>query len=269
MDKATVGGLVLAWVALMGSALMEGAPLGTFLNLPAFILIVGGTLGVTMMSYPLEVTLGIGRVTKNAIFSKHLDLSGTIKLIVSLAEKARREGLLALESSVEKIEDAFLKKGVQLVADGFDMQITRSIMETELTFIEERHKQGEGFYSTMGGFSPTLGIIGTVLGLVNALRELEDPSKMGAAIAGAFIATFYGVSFANLIFLPLGNKLKARNEEEALVRNAMIEGILSIEAGDNPRITEEKLKVFLPPKERVSAIAEKGATAKSEAAGAT
>lgn len=266
MDKATVVGLVMAWVALVGSALWEGTHLSALINAPAFMLIVGGTLGVTMMSYPLKTTLNIGKVLKNAFFEKHMDLAETIRTLVRFSERARREGLLVLESEVAKIQDEFLKKGIQLVADGFDMQVTRAILENDLEHIEERHHEGEGFFSTMGGYAPTLGIIGTVLGLVHALGQLEDPSKMGAAIAGAFIATFYGVSFANLIFLPLGAKLKARNAEETLVRQAMIEGIISIEAGDNPRITEEKLKVFLAPEKRTGVQREKSA-ARSEAAG--
>jgi chemotaxis protein MotA len=265
MDKATVGGLVLAWGALLGSVFMEGGKLGAFLNLPAFILIVGGSLGVTMVSFPLRTTTGILKVVKVAFFEKHVDLAGTIKTMVGFAEKARREGLLALESEVAKINDEFLRKGVQLAADGFDMQVTRNILETELDSVQERHQVGESFFGTLGGFAPTLGIIGTVFGLVHALGQLEDPAKMGAAIASAFIATLYGVCFANMIFLPLGNKLKLANQEELLVRQAMMEGILSIEAGDNPRITEEKLKVFLPPATRAKLERAKAAPAQSEA----
>jgi chemotaxis protein MotA len=267
MDTATVGGLVLAWGALIASLYMEGGHLGNFANLPAFILIVGGSFGVTIVAFPLSAMKSLVSVTRNAFFEKKMELSDTIRTIVKFSEKARKEGLLALESEVAKIDDDFLKKGIQLVADGFDMQVTRSILETELNFLEERHKTGETFYATLGGFAPTLGIIGTVLGLVHALGQLEDPSKMGSAIAGAFIATLYGVSFANMIFLPIGSKLKVRHQDEMLIRQVMIEGILSIEAGDNPRITEEKLKVFMPPKARAGVERDKVAQARSTAQG--
>jgi chemotaxis protein MotA len=247
MDIATVGGLLLAWSALFISVFMEGGNIGMFLNIPALILILGGSLGATVISFSMDTIKGLVPVLKNAFFAKKIDTAEVIRTLVGLAEKARREGLLSLESEVENIDDPFLRKGIQLVADAFDMELTKSILETELSYIEERHKIGESVFTTLGGFSPTLGIIGTVLGLVHALSKLEDPSTMGAAIASAFLATFYGISFANLIFLPIGNKLKARNQEEILMREAMIEGILSIQAGDNPRIIEEKLKVFLAP----------------------
>jgi chemotaxis protein MotA len=158
------------------------------------------------------------------------------------------------------VDDNFLKKGIQLVVDGTDIELVRNILETDLSFLETRHKLGEGLFTTMGGFSPTLGIIGTVMGLVHALSTIESATKTAQAIAVAFIATFYGISFANLIFLPIANKLKAKTAEEVLLREVMIEGILSISAGDNPRIVEEKLKAFLSPKEQA---------AKEEAAGGT
>jgi chemotaxis protein MotA len=253
MDKATIGGLLLAVVAIIGSAILEGSPMAALVNLPAFMLIVGGTLGVTITSFSMSTAVDVVRIVKNAFYSKKLDLHKTVGLLVRYAEIARKEGILALEAEVSKIEDPFLKKGLQLVTDGVDIKVTEDILESDLNHVEERHHVGEAFLSTMGGYAPTLGIIGTVLGLVNALGRLEDPSEMGHAIASAFIATLYGVAFANVVFLPLGAKLKVCSQEEVLVRQAVIAGILSIVVGDNPRITEEKLKVFLSPKKREGA----------------
>jgi chemotaxis protein MotA len=227
-----------------------------FLQLSAFFIVFGGTLGATIISYPWPVFKNILTVLKQAFFSKEMDPSSVIQTLVGFASKARREGLLGLEDEIANVDDAFLKKGIQLVVDGTDIELVRSILETDLTFLETRHKMGEGMFTTMGGFSPTLGIIGTVMGLVNALGQIETATKVAHSIAVAFIATFYGISFANLIFLPLGNKLKAKTADEVLIREVMIEGILSISAGDNPRIVEEKLKAFLSPKEQETKAAE-------------
>jgi len=191
--------------------------------------------------------------------------SDVIQTLVGFATKARREGLLGLEDEIAQVNDNFLKKGIQLVVDGTDIELVRSILETDLSFLETRHKMGEGVFGTLGGFAPTLGIIGTVMGLVNALSSLENASKVAGAIAVAFIATFYGIGFANLIFLPLSFKLKAKSAEEVLIREVMIEGILSISAGDNPRIVEEKLKAFLSPKEQ--AVKAEGAEGEGGAPG--
>ncbi|MDD5308942.1 MAG: flagellar motor protein [Deltaproteobacteria bacterium] len=250
MDIATIGGLILAWTAVVASALMEGTNMRALASVPAVLLVVVGSLGATMIGFPIQTVKNLPSILRNAFFGRKLDLSENIRQIVSLAEKARRAGILALEDEADQIKDPFLRKGVQLAVDGFDIEETRGILENELANLDARHKVGEAFFATMGGFSPTLGIIGTVLGLVNALGKLDSPSEMGEAIAAAFVATLYGVSVANLAFLPIGAKLKARNDAEMLVREAMVVGILAIEAGEAPRNIEEKLRVFLAPRER-------------------
>jgi chemotaxis protein MotA len=184
--------------------------------------------------------------------SKHEDVSQTIKMLVGFAERARREGLLALEDEAKDVDDVFLKKGIQLAIDGTDPELVRDIMQTDIAFLGTRHHAGSSFFATMGGFAPTLGVIGTVSGLVHMLANLSDPGSMGPSIAAAFIATLYGVSSANLVFLPLSNKLKHVSAEEVQVREIVMEGILSIQSGDNPRIVEEKLKAFLSPKLRAA-----------------
>jgi chemotaxis protein MotA len=251
MDLATVIGLVLAWGAFFGSVLLEGGDLKAFANPSAIILVFGGTLGATMIGFPLSEITSIPNIIKHAFTSHEEDSAVIISKLVLFAERARREGLLALEEEARDITDPFLKKGVQLAVDGTDPELVRVIMQTEIAYLEERHNSGANVFLTMGGFSPTLGVIGTVAGLVHMLANLSDPSSMGPSIASAFIATLYGVSSANLIFLPLGNKLKHRGQGELLLKEIMMEGILAIQAGDNPRVVEEKLKAFLSPKERL------------------
>lgn len=255
MDITTLLGLIVAWGAIVLGIILEGSKVTQFLQLSAFIIIAAGTFGATLISFTLEQMMMLPLIAKNAFFGKSFDIPEVANLIVSLAEKARREGMLALDNELAGINDSFLRNGIQLVVDGNDAQRIRSILETEVAFLEERHKVGENIFMTMGGFAPTLGIIGTVMGLVAALAKgAEDPAETVRAIAVAFLATFYGISFANLIFLPIANKLKLRSEEESLLKQVIIEGVLAIQAGESPRIVEEKLKAFLPPhkRERVS-----------------
>lgn len=250
MDLATLIGLVLAWGAFLGSIIIEGGDLSALINPSAALLVFGGTLGASMICFPLSTVTSLPGVVKNAFLTKKEDVGHLIKTLVGYAEKARREGLLALEDEVHKMDDPFLKKGVQLAIDGTDPELVREIMQTDIQFLGARHHEGANLFGTMGGFAPTLGVIGTVSGLVHMLANLSDPGSMGPSIAAAFIATLYGVCSANLLFLPLGNKLKAISHEEVMVREIMMEGILAIQAGDNPRIVEEKLKAFLSPKIR-------------------
>ncbi len=255
MDTATIVGLVLAWGALIGSVLLEGGQLKSFISIPAAVLVFGGTIGAGMISFKMNSVTGIPGIIRNAFMGKAQDPGAVIKLMVGFAEKARREGLLILEDDVKQLNDEFLQRGIQLAIDGTDPELVREILGTEIQFLESRHKVGAQLFATFGGFAPTLGIIGTVMGLVHMLANLSNPGSMGPAIASAFIATLYGVSSANLIFLPISNKLKTRNEEEVVIREMMVEGIMAIQAGDNPRIVEEKLRAFLAPKIR-KALAE-------------
>ena len=250
MDLATIIGLVLTWGAFLGSILIEGGELSALVNPSAALLVFGGTLGASMVCFPLSTVTGLPNIVKKAFMSKKEDFGQIIKTLVGYAEKARREGLLALEEEAHLVEDPFLKKGIQLAIDGTDPELVREILQTDIAFLGARHHEGANLFGTMGGFAPTLGVIGTVSGLVHMLANLSDPGSMGPSIAAAFIATLYGVCSANLLFLPLSNKLKAVSHEEVLGREIMMEGILAIQAGDNPRIVEEKLKAFLSPKIR-------------------
>ena len=263
MDLATITGLVLGLLGVFGGAVLDGTPIRALFQFAAFIIIFFGTAGATIMSFPFDSIKEFWGVLKKAFQRQELNPGAIVTQLVGFATKARREGLLGLEEEAEAIQDPFLKKGLQLVVDGTDIEMIRNIMETDIAFLESRHKVGESIFGTLGGFAPTLGIIGTVLGLVHALLAFAsgeaDPVALVAAIGTAFIATFYGISFANLIFLPISFKLKQNSQAEVLLREVMLEGILAISAGDNPRIVEEKLKAFLPPKMKMDMEAQKAA----------
>jgi len=250
MDLATVLGMVLGWGSLLVALAIEGGSTKDLLNLSAFVLVIGGTIGATMIAFSYKQMLGMPGVLRNAFFGESADLPRIIRTIVQFARIARRDGILSLEQEANKVDNKFLQTAIQLVVDGTPSEMVREILETEIVSLQERHKIGENVCATMGGFAPTLGIIGTVMGLINMLSKLEDAASMGPAIAAAFIATLYGVALANLVFLPLGSKLKARTAEEILAYDMMLEGVLSIQAGDNPRMVETKLRAFLPPKSR-------------------
>lgn len=255
MDIATVVGLAVAWFGIGFGAYIEEVPAHLIFSYSAFFIVAVGSAGATIISFSWDTTKDAWAITKKAFRKQELDPGAIVSQLVGFATKARREGLLGLEEEAEAIQDPFLKKGLQLVVDGTDIEMIRNIMETDIAFLEARHKIGEGIFGTFGGFSPTLGIIGTVMGLVHALGAFgsggTDPATLVGSIATAFVATFYGISFANLIFLPLSFKLKQNSQQEVLLREVMLEGILAISAGDNPRIVEEKLKAFLPPRMKV------------------
>jgi chemotaxis protein MotA len=255
MDILTLIGLIFGLSCVLGSAAWEGTALGDLLMGPAALLVFGGTTFATITGMGMEDVKALPRVIKVAFFEKKEDPVKLILSLVEFARLARREGLLILEKQVKSIQDPYLKKGIRLLVDGVDPEQVRSILETDLALMVMRHKEGEKFFTTLAGFAPTLGVIGTVMGLVHMLANLNDPGKMGPLIASAFIATLYGVMSANLIFLPLSNKLKSKHAAEMVTKKLMLEGILSIQLGDNPNVTEEKLVAFLPPAERVHAAA--------------
>ncbi len=265
MDLATIIGLLLGFVIVIVVMIMDGgSPAELFANPSAIVLTVGGALAATTASFPLKVATSLPKLVMAAVMGHKADPVAAIEILTQMADKARREGLLALEQESKNLEDDFLRKGVMLVVDGVDPSQVRAIMETEITHMKERHGKGVEFLNSTGGFAPTMGIIGTVMGLITVLQQLDNPSKLGHAIAGAFLATLWGIMSANLIWLPLGGKLKNKSEEEAAYRRMLLEGILALQAGENPRIVREKLSAFLPPKARPS---EQG-RAKAKKAGA-
>jgi len=244
MDLATIIGMITG-VVLLGGAVLLGGNFIIFLSLQSVLIVIGGTLAGTMVSYSLKDVLKIPSLFMIALKEEDLNSREIINILVTFAEKARREGLLALEQDVMEIDDNFLQRGIQLVVDGTDPELVRNILETKLTFLEERHGKGQGIMATMGQLSPAFGMIGTLIGLIQMLSMLDNPNQLGSGMAVALITTLYGALIANLFFIPLSQKLKVRSEEEILMKEVMIEGILSIQAGENPRIVEEKLSSFL------------------------
>ncbi|WHH58941.1 MotA/TolQ/ExbB proton channel family protein [Petroclostridium sp. X23] len=249
MDIATILGFVLGAFFII-FAIANGGPLGWFIDFNSMLIVVGGTLCATMISYPLDKFINSFKTVKHVFQVKQLEPTEIIKRIIGLANIARKEGLLALEEAGAQIDDTFLQKGVLLIVDGTDPELVRNILETELAFIEGRHKESQGIFETMGTLGPAFGMIGTLIGLIQMLQQLDDPSSIGPAMGVALITTFYGTLIANFICSPIAGKLKMRSAEEILLKEVMIEGLLSIQAGENPRIIEEKLKAFLSPKIR-------------------
>ncbi len=249
MDLASVIGLSLALILVIGGIFAGGEPLA-FVDLPSILITVGGTLGAVIMANPMGRIKNIGKVAKIAFFSQTPDMVSMVQTIVSFAEKARREGLLALEADAGELDDEFLSKSIQLVVDGTDPELVKAILDTEISVLEERHAANKGMFDTMGELFPAFGMLGTLIGLVTMLKNLDDPGSLGPGMAVALITTFYGSFMANLVALPISAKLATRSSEETVVRELMVEGVLAIQAGENPRIVEEKLKVFLPPDQR-------------------
>lgn len=260
MDKTTIPGLVFALVALLGGAMMEGTTPDKLLMLPAFIIVFGGTIGAALVSFPLSVALNFGKFFAIVIKEEHHDLNHVVETFVTLADRARREGLLALEQEAASLEP-FTRRGIQMVVDGSDPTLVREILEADIDAMRERHKPGAAIFEAMGGYSPTMGIIGTVMGLVHVLENLSEPDKLGPLIASAFLATLYGIFFANAMFLPLATKLKGKSGEEAHVKQLVVEGVLAVQAGDNPRVVREKLDAYLPPSMRGQAANGRGGAA--------
>ncbi|CAH2214017.1 flagellar motor protein [Tepidibacter aestuarii] len=249
MDLGTLIGIVLGFALIIVSILLNGS-LGAFIDIPSIMIVGGGTIAATLVAYPLPKVKEIIKLTQKVFKDRQSNPNEVIESMIELANKARKEGLLALEESSSGIDDDFIKKGVMLVVDGTDPDLVRTLLETELDFLEERHKSGQGLFETMGSLAPAFGMVGTLIGLINMLKKLDDPSAIGPAMAVALLTTFYGSFLANMIFIPIANKLKIRSREETLEREIIVEGLLSIQAGENPRIIEEKLKAFLPPSMR-------------------
>ena len=251
MDIATILGVISAF-GLVWIAIFMGGGIQLFINIPALMIVVGGTLGATMINYPLRDVFGVFKVVKKALFARNTSVAELIKRFMAFAQKSRKEGILALENEIKEVNDEFLKKGVQLAIDGLEPQEISDILETEVDFVRNRHQLGAEIFSTMGTFSPALGMIGTLIGLVQMLQTMDDPSRIGPAMAVALLTTFYGSIMANIVCLPISGKLRTRSKEEVLTKEMAIQGIVSLTNGDNPRILEQKLQAFIPPNQRES-----------------
>jgi chemotaxis protein MotA len=244
MDITTVGGIVAAiGLILLGQAL-EGGHVGSILQLTAALIIFGGTTGAVMVAFPKKQFMMGMKMVKLAFGEKKTDLGGLAKQIVEFASVARRDGVLALEGKLGEVQDPFLRRALQFVVDGVDAEVTRSTLEAAIEADYEEHIVGAKVWESAGGFAPTIGILGAVLGLIHVMENLNDPSKLGGGIATAFVATVYGVGSANIFFLPFATKIKLKLGAEKERKNLIAEGVLSIQEGLNPRVLEEKLRAF-------------------------
>lgn len=252
MKPATAIGIAVAAGGILMSAIMGGTSPGAFMDVPALLIIVGGTGGVTLASCGMPAMKRIPTLYKLVFGPPEFDLTARVQQLVGFAEQARREGLLALDGHTSEIEDDFTRKGLQLVVDGSDPELVREVMEAEIDGMVARHHEGALPFEKAGGFAPTMGIIGTVMGLVHVLQNLSAPSTLGPSISSAFIATLMGVGSANVIYLPIANRLKQLSKAEVELRTLTLEGILAVQAGDNPRVVAEKLGSFVPPAQRTA-----------------
>jgi chemotaxis protein MotA len=245
LDKATLGGLFLALGGIVLGLLLEGGNLGQVLQPTAAMIVFGGTLGAVLIQFPLPVVLNAGRQLANVFREPQDTARAMISTLVTYANQARRDGIVSLDKELENIHDPFLRRALMLAVDGTEPQELRKIMELELDNQEEQEEKIPQVFESAGGFSPTIGIIGAVLGLIQVMQHLDKIDEVGKGIAVAFVATIYGVGAANLFFLPTAGKLKIRMRHEQVVREMTLEGVISILEGMNPRMLETKLVGFL------------------------
>jgi chemotaxis protein MotA len=249
MDKATIVGIIFGIFFLM-LAILAGGSVATFINIPSLSVTFGGTLGSLFIHYSWEQVLSVGKVVKNAFTEKSNDPSEIINSIIHFSEKARREGLLALEKDLNDDIDPYLQKGIQMVIDGSDEVMIAALLDIEKESLVERHKLGANLFVDLAAYAPAWGMIGTIIGLILMLKNLDDPAAVGPSMAVALLTTFYGALGAFFMFTPIAGKLKVRSQQEQYILDIIATGILSIQAGDNPRMVTEKLKSFLAPSAR-------------------
>jgi chemotaxis protein MotA len=247
MDLAALIGVIVAFIIVFAVQLLEGGAPGSILLLPALLLVFGGTLFAGMAGGIMKDTINLGYLLKRAFLSKVTPPGQLVDSVVGLAERARREGLLALEDAAKEVDHPFLRRGLELAIDGTDPEELGEILQSEVDAKRKADKAGAKFFESMGGYAPTIGIIGTVMGLVHVLENLDKPETLGHSIAAAFVATLWGVLTANILWLPIASRLKRLSEIECDQMELAIEGVLAIQAGSNPRLVAQKLKSLLPP----------------------
>lgn len=249
MDFATLLGLILGTGCLL-FGILGGGSLASFFDPGSIAVTIGGGLAATIICFPLAETVKIVKVLPLAFKSSKISSIQTIQLLVELSQKARREGLLALEAANSEIKDDYLKKALELVVDGIESDMIRTAMRLEIDSMTARHSTGYAYFKTLATQFPAWGMIGTLMGLINLLKNLDDPAKIGPSMALAIITTFYGSILANFVCTPIANKLHGKSAEEIRMREMIMEGVISIQSGENPRLMEHKLKTFLSPQEK-------------------
>jgi len=250
MDIASAIGICLALGLIVAAIFIGGGSLGAFIDYPSLMVVVGGSMAATLVCFPLKSFLGVFQVVKKVFFNKVPSTTGLIETLVELAEVARRDGLLALEAKLEDIDDPFVVLGIQMAVDGTRPEVIEDILRTEIDAVATRHRDGKSVVDQLGRFAPAFGMIGTLMGLIIMLGDMSDPSKIGAGMAVALITTLYGAIVSNAMFLPFAEKLSFLNKQELLSMEIIVRGIMGIQSGDNPRVIEQKLNTFIPPRQR-------------------
>lgn len=245
IDVISIVGLTLSVLAVLGGQHLEGGHIGSLIQVTAFLIVMGGTFGACMLQFTLPVFLDGVKMLRWVILPPAVSLEEVIDQVISWGQAARRGGLLSLEPLMAEIDDPFTRKGLQLLVDGAEPEKLREAMEVDMYAYEEHHRMAAKVWESAGGYAPTIGILGAVMGLIHVMENLSDPSKLGSGIAVAFVATIYGVGSANLLFLPIANKLKALIAKEMVKREMVVEGLVSIANGENPRIIETKLRGYI------------------------
>ena len=256
MDLSTILGIIAAF-GLMIAAISNGGGIVLFLNFPSALIVIGGTLGATLVHYPFKDVFGTFSIAKKTLFLQESSPESRIEQVVRYAGKARKEGILSLQSVMGEIADPFFVKGLQLAVDGQEPDALKEMLDREIEYIQDRHDKGAEIMVSMGTYAPALGMIGTLIGLVQMLQTMEDPSTIGPAMALALLTTFYGAVIANVLCLPMAGKLRNRSRSEVLDKTLVAEGLKSILEGENPRIIEQKLHAFVAPKQRQSSFSKK------------
>ena len=245
MDKISVVGLLLGVVAIVGGQILEGGNVASLSQPTALLIVLGGTMGAVMLQSPYATFMRGVRMVRWVWYPPVVDYRLLIKQVSNWSQISRREGLLALENAISQLKDDFARKGLQLLVDGAEPERLREVLEVEIGTFEEEMRQSARIWEAAGGYSPTIGILGAVLGLIHVMENLSDPSKLGAGIAVAFVATIYGVGLANLVFLPMANKLKSHISRLVIQREMIVDGLVGIANGDNPRIIESRLQGYV------------------------
>jgi chemotaxis protein MotA len=249
MDLATIIGIV-SGLGLICYTIISGGNANIFIHVPSMMIVFGGAWAATLVNFNLSEVIGVMGVVRNAFRSASLEEIKLIKQFIELAKVTRKDGILAIDRELKKIDDTFMRSGLEMAVDGTEPETIQAVMETELSYIKERHKRGQMIFQSLGTYAPAFGMIGTLIGLIAMLKNLDDPSSIGDGMAVALITTFYGSLLANLVFLPIAGKLKNRSAQEIGTKELIIEGVLSIQLGEHPRNIRRKLLNFIPPKMR-------------------
>ena len=251
VDIATIIGIVVSF-GLMIWAILMGGPLSLFIDVPSIAIVFGGTAGVALISFPLADVLGTIAIFKKTVLIREADTNALIAQMMEFATKARKGGILSLQDSIDQVEDQFLVKALQMAVDGQEPADLKTMLQTEIDNIAARHSNGAQILDTMGAIAPAMGMVGTLIGLVQMLQNMSDPAAIGPAMAVALLTTFYGAVLANVLFIPMAGKLKTRSKTEILQKTVITEGMESILSGENPRIMEQKLHAYIAPRKRES-----------------